>query len=343
MSDAAAIKSPEKQAYLEEIAGHDLAPLWEIYENLVMDEPNRAEPPMIWRWSEMAALVEKSAELVQGKEADHRVLIMKNPHLAPRMATTTNILAAYQCVMPGERTSPHRHTPAATRVILEGAGGGTFVDGKRCDMFDGDLIITPNWTWHNHDNDSGKRAVWLDILDIPLVGGFDAVFGDMGPVDAFPENISTLPDKLFGAGGILPQVEAGEVRHSPRLRYAWEDVVAAVEATPEADDGTKTLNYLNPVDGGPMLPTLDSRALSLSGGAASRQTREMANMVCIVLEGEGTSRIGEEEVSWSAKDVFTVPHWTWFSHTAASNRALMIQISDREIMRKLNLYRAEAA
>ena len=155
---------------LQDMQANDLAPLWQMYEKLVMDEPSRAEPSVMWKWTDMLPMIEKAGEVVQGKAADHRVLMLQNPHLDGRMATTSNIIAAYQCVNPGEKTSPHRHTPAATRVILEGAGGGTFVDGKRCDMFDGDLIITPNWTWHNHENDSGSRAIWLDVLDLPLVG-----------------------------------------------------------------------------------------------------------------------------------------------------------------------------
>ena len=333
--------SDDEKSFLETIAENNLAPLWKNYENLVMDEPNRAEPAVIWKWLEMAPVVEKSAELVTGKEGDHRVLIMKNPHLAGHMATTTNIVAAYQCVMPGESTPPHRHSPAATRVILEGNGGGTFVDGKRCDMYDGDLIITPNWTWHCHDNDSNNRAIWLDVLDLPLVGQFDAVFSDMGPVENYPQNVSTLPDSLFQTGGVLPETDKLGVRYSPRLRYAWQDVLAAIENTPNFEDGTKVLRYLNPVDGGPMIPTLDSQVLALTANATSGRRREMANTICIVIEGEGTSRVGEESFDWLAKDVFTVPHWTWFTHTTISDRALLIQISDREIMKGLDLYREE--
>ena len=331
----------DKNSYLKAIAENNLAPLWEIYENLVVDEPNRAEPPVIWKWNEMAPVVEKSADLVTGKDADHRVLIMKNPHLAGRMATTTNIVAAYQCVMPGESTPPHRHSPAAIRVILEGNGGGTFVDGKRCDMYAGDLIITPNWTWHCHDNDSDSKAIWLDVLDLPLVSQFDAVFGDMGPVENYPENLSTLPDSLFQTGGVLPETHKQGVRYSPRLRYVWQDILIAVENAPQFEDGTKVLRYLNPLDGGPMIPTLDSQVLALTANAASRRRREMANTVCIVIEGRGTSRVGEESFDWMAKDVFTVPHWTWFTHIAHSDRALMILISDREIMKRLDLYRKE--
>lgn len=341
MATSDAPVSSEKKAYLKTIADNDLAPLWEVYQNLVMDEPARAEPPVIWKWNELSDLVAKSAELVQGKEAEHRVLIMKNPHLKGPPATTSNIVAAYQCVMPGESTPPHRHSPAATRVILEGAGGGTFVDGKRCDMYDGDLIITPNWTWHCHNNDSDARAVWLDILDLPLVGQLDAVFGDMGPVETYPENVSTLPDSLFAMGGVMPDTKASKVRYSPRLRYAWQDVVPALEHAPRLDDGTKVLRYVNPVDGGPMMPTLDSQVLALEGGSPSRRRREMANAVCIVMAGDGTSDIGGTTIEWSAKDVFTLPHWTWFEHTALSEQALMIIISDREIMKRLDLFREE--
>ena len=37
-----------------------------------------------------------------------------------------------------------------------------------------------------------------------------------------------------------------------------------------------------------------------------------------VAEGEGSSRIGDETFHWKKNDVFTVPHWTWASHTASA-------------------------
>ena len=331
--------------FLEEIRAKDLAPLWEIYEDLIMDEPNRAEPSVIWKWGDMLPLIERSAELVHGKNADHRVLILKNPHFEGRMATTSNIVAAYQCVNPGEKTPPHRHTPAATRIILEGAGGGTFVDGKRCDMYDGDLIITPNWTWHCHENDSGQRAIWLDVLDLPLVGQLDAVFGDMkmGPEDRYPANSSTLSDGVYEKAGLAPVTRLAGVRHSPRLRYGWRDVLAVLEETPEHGDGSRTVRYTSPLDGGDILPTHDSRVLSLGGDRPTERARSTASAVCIVIEGAGSSRIGEAEHRWSERDVFTVPHWTWASHTASAGRASMIVVSDRQILEKLNLYREETA
>ena len=331
--------------FLEDIQKNDLAPLWEMYENIVVDEPNRAEPSVIWKWDEMVPLIEKSAELVQGKNADHRVLMLKNPHLDGKIATTTNIIAAYQCVLPGEKTSPHRHTPAATRVILEGAGGATFVDGKRCDMFDGDLIITPNWTWHCHENDTDSRAIWLDVLDVPLLGSFDAIFGEMkmGPENRFPENASTLSDDVYEKAGLAPATGLANVHHSPRLRYAWQDVLAALDRAPVDDVGRRTVHYTNPLNGDEILPTHDSHVVALAKGKTTPKSRFMANAVCVVLEGEGTSQIGEVTHEWGPKDIFTTPHWTWATHTALTDRAIVVVISDKQVMEKLNLYREELA
>ena len=38
----------------------------------------------------------------------------------------------------------------ALRFVMEGKGAYTVVDGKSCLMEEGDLVITPGWTWHEH-------------------------------------------------------------------------------------------------------------------------------------------------------------------------------------------------
>ncbi len=343
MDDGTRVSTNEYENFLAEISQNRLSPLWEIYKSLVIEQPNRIPPPVIWKWSEMSAVIKKSAELVSGEAADHRVLILDNPHLEGPPATAPTIVAAYQCVLPGEKTSPHRHTPAATRIILEGDGGVTFVDGKRCEMYDGDLIITPNWTWHCHENDSGVQAVWLDILDLPLVAKLDSVFGDMGPAHTFPKNISSLSDENFSSGGIIPVTTADAVRHSPRLRYPWAEVLRTIDAAPLEVDGSRTVAYRNPIDGSALTPTLDARAIALKRGQATGKCRTTSNAIAIVLDGEGVSEIGEHEIAWEPNDVFTIPHWTWMSHRSSTENAHIILVSDRELLSKINLLREELA
>src|SRR5947208_331037 len=57
-----------------------------------------------------------------------------------------------------------------------GGGGYTVVEGERVPMFPGDLVLTPNWTWHDHANDTDRPMIWLDGLDTPLVRMLEAGF-----------------------------------------------------------------------------------------------------------------------------------------------------------------------
>ena len=96
---------------------------------------------------------------------------------------TPTLYAGLQLILPGEVAPAHRHTQSALRFIVEGEGAYTAVDGERTIMREGDFVITPTWTWHDHGNDSSKPMVWLDGLDIPLVAMFNAGFAENGAED----------------------------------------------------------------------------------------------------------------------------------------------------------------
>ncbi|MGH7004006.1 MAG: cupin domain-containing protein, partial [Alphaproteobacteria bacterium] len=240
------------------------------------------------------------------------------------------------------RTTPHRHTAAAVRVVLEGDGGGTFVDGVRCDMHPGDFIVTPNWTWHNHDIDRSKRTVWLDILDVPFVKQINAMFGQLGPAPSYPDTVGTLPDALFTRGGLLPVSGRPSVPYTPRFRYAWRDVAAMLGEMSPSADGSRAVRYTNPLDGGPVTSTLDAVAFEPPAGRPSEARRSTAGGLCAVIEGHGESRIGDRIVKWGPLDIFTLPEWTWISHTAGAPGARLISVTDREVRSRLGLLREEA-
>ena len=298
----------------KEMEAQSLIPLWKVYERVVTHEPSLDAPPHHWRWQDLERAVKLTTELVHGHDADHRVLVLKHPRLAPRVATTNNILAAVQCVLPGEKTSPHRHTPAAVRLVLEGAGGGTFVDGVRCEMHAGDFIVTPNWTWHCHENDARAPVTWVDILDVPLVRAANAVFGDMGPVKAYPA-----------------------VPPGAQFRHSWQDTVQRLDALPGP---VKQLRYTDPRTGGPVISTLDAGVIEIGKGATSRPSRASMSQLCVVIEGSGSSKVGDARIDWAARDIFTMPEWNWIEHSAAE-RARLLVVNDRNFREFLGLYREE--
>src|SRR4051794_37180239 len=115
-----------------------------------------------------------AAELVGTQQAKRRVLRLTNPNL-PGIASNT-LVANIQIVMPGEIARAHRHSGAALRLIVEGQGGYTVVNGERVPMAPGDLVLTPNWSWDDHANDIDVPMIWLDGLDTPLVRMLEAGF-----------------------------------------------------------------------------------------------------------------------------------------------------------------------
>ena len=145
----------------------------------------------------------------------------------------------------------------------------------------------------------------------------NAVFGDMGPVKAYPE-----------------------VPPGSQFRHAWADTVKQLAAMP-VRDGVRTMHYINPLDGGPVIATLDANVVQIEEGEATRPMRASASQLCVVIEGSGTSRVGDARHEWSARDIFTMPEWNWIEHKA-SERARLLVISDRDYRSFLGLYREES-
>jgi hypothetical protein len=81
-----------------------------------------------------------------------------------------------QLLLPGEWAPSHRHTPNAVRMVVEGVGAWTNVDGQKCVMERGDLILTPTGLWHEHGHDGTEPVVWLDVLDLPLMYYMEASY-----------------------------------------------------------------------------------------------------------------------------------------------------------------------
>lgn len=318
-----------------------LQPLWQLYEQVVLREPQGTEHSHQWRWSELDRLVAQSTAAVTGELADHRVLLLTHPAFKGRIATTANLLAGIQCVLPGECTVPHRHTASAVRFVIESAGAITFVDGKACPMHRGDLVLTPNWTWHAHANETEARAVWIDMLDVPLMGLLGSTFGARGPAASFPHSTATITDEAFAHGGLVPVTDHTPVAYSPKVRWARDAVLEALKHTPPRSDGSRLLRYTNPVQGGAVLPTIDVYALELQRGQQTIPFRSSGGAFCVVMDGEGESRVGDIEHRWQPNDLFTLPNWTTRTHRATSDVARLLIVSDYELYRRAGLLRDE--
>ena len=135
------------------------------------------------------AALDSAGRLINTELAERRNLILVNAGAGNDYATASTLVSAYQMIMPGEHARSHRHSPNALRLIVDAEPGTyTVVDGVRLEMMPGDVLLTPNWCWHGHGNDSTANAYWIDFLDVPLVHLLEPMFFEGNP-DEFAKGI----------------------------------------------------------------------------------------------------------------------------------------------------------
>jgi gentisate 1,2-dioxygenase len=344
MAEAKSDRSPE--GLVEAIERNNMQPLWDRSSRVNTNEPRAIDPPMHWQWADFGPLIERAAREVRMPEAVRRVMMLTNPAFGGNPQTTTNLVGALQILEPGESAPAHRHTAAAIRFIMEANGGKTFVDGTPLEMQPGDCILTPGWTWHGHINDTDHRVVWFDGLDVPLARfSLDTYFFEPhAPAGAIEKASSPTAPGRWVQSGLAPSgPRSGASDYSPKLRYAWADTLAMLDALEPGADGSTSVQYVNPQTGGAVFPTIDCWALRLEPGRETSPHRSTSNAICIVVDGEGRSTIGERSFEWSKHDIFSIPHWNWAKHHSENGRAHLFFFSDRELYRRLAYLREEVS
>ena len=334
----------QREAFYGRADTQHLAPLWTRLKSLVPEAPTPVGVAHRWAYADVRPHVIESAEHISAKEAERRVLILENPGLKGSSQITNSLYAGLQLIMPGEVAPAHRHTQSALRLIVEGAGAYTAVQGEKTLMHPGDFVITPSWTWHHHGHEASGPMVWLDGLDIPLVAFFNSTFREDHDAEE-AEVTRPTGDALARYGsGLLPVGYRHGSLNSPVFNYPYarsrETLHALTRAgAPDAHVG-HLMRYVNPADGGWAMPTMATMIRLLPGGFATRPYRSSDAMVSIVVEGRGELRVGEQRFALTPHDVVVVPGW--MNHTLhASEDLILFSYSDRAAQEKLGLFREQ--
>ncbi len=322
--------------------------LWRIAHKVLHPEPRPAMQAYHWPWSKVRPLMLRAGELVDLEHgAERRVLVLLNPGLPGRYGTTHTLVAAIQLIKPGEIAPTHRHTPAAIRLIIEGEGAYTTVEGEKCLMQVGDLILTPSMTWHDHGNESDGPMLWLDGLDVPFVRSLETIFFDPYPDERQP--VGKPVDyslRKYRAGHLRPSWDRPRGAGAPLLTYCWSDTATALRHLAEVElsphDGAM-VEYVNPHTGGYTLPTIGCAAQLLPAGWRGRPHRHTASVIYHVVAGHGTTVVAGQRFDWAPGDCFTVPPWSWHEHACAPDAdAYLFVLHDEPILAPFGLLREEA-
>jgi len=301
--------------------------------------------PHIWKYQDFKPLLLKAAEIVPIELAERRVLVMANPGILTDWQASNTMLANLQIILPGEVARSHRHTASALRVVIEGKGAYTAVDGEKSYMEPGDFVTTPNWTWHDHGNDSDGAMIWLDGLDVPFTQMTESMFYEVYSAEQYPVlNPDDMSIRLYGSGALRPTWVKHNQYFSPLLNYKFTTTYETLKSMVEETDGSPfdgiSVEYTNPMTGGPALATMSCFASLLPPGRHTQAHRHTGGTIYHVVKGRGYSVINGIVFRWDEKDTFVVPSWHWHEHHAESE-AVLFSYSDAAVLGPLGLYREE--
>jgi len=324
-----------------------LSGLWNVKAEERTFDPRTTVKPHLWKWADVydALLRARDTIGIRGEAVERRYIRLVNPGLNERKLTTHTMLFGFQLIQPGELAPAHRHTITAFRFVLQGKGGYTNVGGEKMMMEAGDLILTPQWAWHEHFNAGDETMIWADGLDAPLIDSLQVISVERYPEERLPIKEGRIHPSLYG---MLRPAGFPTMRLTTPLHYRWEDTYAALrrlaDKVPESCDGI-ALDYVNPLTGGPTFPTLLCRIQMLRPGETTQKHRHRATSIYHVFRGSGTTVINGEDFSWEQGDSFVVPLWSWHEHTnrSAKDEAILFSLHDTPVLQALGLYLEETA
>jgi gentisate 1,2-dioxygenase len=295
----------------------DVTPGWVAREKPIFwKEPRTDFVPVRWDYERVKHALSSAGSLIDVELAERRNLILRNPFPGNNFATVRTLVCAYQMILPGEVAPSHRHSAHALRVIIDGEGSYSIVDGEKTPMESGDIVLTPGGHWHGHGHEGSEPAYWLDGLDIPSVHLMEPMFFEEHPGKYEPvASVATTSPFRFSSASILKRLD-GEKPH------------------PDQIHGPRIV--LDSAD----MPMMGLTVERLSGGFKSRKQRSTANRIFVAMEGSGVTDVNGVRMEWKRGDTVVVPTWNTYQHSS-SDDAVLFGLSDEPLMRALKYYREE--
>jgi gentisate 1,2-dioxygenase len=133
--------------------------------------------------------------------------------------------------------------------------------------------------------------------------------------------------------------------HPPGYRYRWAETETALKTLGETQGDPYDaifLEYVNPLTGGPTLPTLSCGIQMLRPGEKTCAHRHTSSTVYHVFRGAGATAIDDVRYEWEAGDTLSVPLWRVHYHeNRSAEPAILFVLSNRPALSALGYYREE--
>jgi gentisate 1,2-dioxygenase len=337
---ASAPPSNTVEQFVAELEGDGLKGLWTVEGRV--DAPSTIKPH-VWQAKTLRAHLDRAGELMRLSNSPvRRALVLWNPGARDHWDVTNTLTASVQMMKPGESVTAHRHIHSTMLFITQGSGAYTIVNGERITLSAGDLVLAPNWHWHEHGNPSDGDIVWMTGLDRSLVKLFDAIYFEGYPGGGH-QPVMSIDD------GQSPRAApaTSDRRFSSKLVWRWNEIWETLQqrekegAISAYDDVIEV--FRDPVGGQQVTPTFGCAIQMLRPGIRTQAHRHTSSAIYHVVRGSGYSIVEGERYDWSAGDYFALPHRAWHEHANASSSepAILFSMTDEPALEALALLREE--
>ena len=353
------------KALYDDVSAKKMFPFWATSTEVEHDEvkqllATQRAIPYLWRCAEdIEPILDRAVQLVTMDDSERRSLILVNPGLAPKRATVSTMYTAYRLNDANEIMPPHRHSPSAIRFGLKGKGNFTGVDGEDIVFGPGDMLLTPNDTWHNHGTVGNEQALNLSVLDLPLVETLNAIHFEhdykeevngklVSKKQQTPRFSPDYSQRTYGYGGLLPRfaskAKRGAGLSSPMFVYRWEMMRELLDRHRDNDgdahDGLM-VEYIDPTTGEPVFRTMTFFVQMLQPGQKTLPVKTTSSLLVSPFEGKGHSIVEGKKFDWNQFDTLAIPGGSWFEHQNDSSKdpLFLFVASDEPTLKKLALYK----
>ena len=328
--------------YVAALEAQNLVPLWPNLRGVMpAGKPIPQTRATHWPYAAIRPLLLQAGELTPIEKAERRVLVLANPgHGLNKMQASAAMYLGMQLLLPGEWAPAHRHTPNAVRMVVEGEGAWSTVDGEKCPMLPGDLILTPTGLWHEHGHDGNDPVIWLDVLDLPLVYYMETSYHVDGGGQAVK---SGHGERSYSRGGLLPSPVFERSSSSyPMLRYPWADARYALESLANNRPALQEVRvtYANPQTGAHAENILGFYALMLRPGQTLALPTRSPATVFHLIEGGAEVQVAEQHFLLAQADTCCAPGYTPVSltNTSVTDAAFLFVADETPLHQKLGVY-----
>jgi gentisate 1,2-dioxygenase len=120
------------------------------------------------------------------------------------------------------------------------------------------------------------------------------------------------------------------------MRFTWESTQDKLRKGKESEFFGRTIELPAPT-----MPTILLKVHAWAKGWQNKPYRHSANVVLVVMKGEGYSVINGQRFDWNFGDTLAIPAWSRIEHHASAD-CVIFDMSDEALMRWTRYYRFEA-